>query len=110
MRWSVGVEAECGHVLSREQVVDLADAVAEYDGIATGIGTARYGAQLIVEAASREAAIEAGTARFRRAAAAARLPEGEIVRAEAISEEEDLADFEGEADLEATAGPDRAGG
>ena len=29
MRWSVSLEAEGGHVLTREQVVDLADAVAE---------------------------------------------------------------------------------
>ena len=41
MRWSVGVEAEAGRVLTREEVVELADAVAACDGIATGIGTSR---------------------------------------------------------------------
>ena len=90
MRWSVGIEAEGHHVLTREQVVDLADAVAATNGIATGIGTSRYGAQLLIQAASREAAIEAATAEFTRAAAAAGLPPGPIVRAEAISEAEDI--------------------
>ena len=67
MRWSVGVEAEGDRVLTREQVVELADAVAASGGIATGIGTSRFGAQLIVEAASREEAIEQATAEFWRA-------------------------------------------
>ena len=51
MRWSVGIEAE-GTGSKREQVVDLADAVAASSGIATGIGTNRYGAQLIVQPAA----------------------------------------------------------
>ena len=55
MKWSVGIQADCDRVLSREEVVELADAVAGYDGIATGIGTSLYGAQLIVDAPSREA-------------------------------------------------------
>ncbi len=38
MKWSVGIEAEGHHVLTREQIVDLADAVAPSGGIATGIG------------------------------------------------------------------------
>jgi hypothetical protein len=89
VKWSVGIEAEAGRVLTREQVVELADAVAPSDGIATGIGTTRYGAQLVVTAPSREAAIEAATATFREAAATAGLPPAPIVRAEAISEDED---------------------
>ena len=105
MMWSVGIEAEAGRVLTREQVVELADAVAEFDGIATGIGTSRYGAQLIVEAASREAAIEAATVNFRRAAATAGLPEGPIVRTEAISEAEDEAAFETAGGFEPAAHP-----
>lgn len=89
VRWSVGIQADADRVLSREEVVELADAVASYDGIATGIGTSRYGAQLIVRAGSREEAIELATQRFLRAAAQARLPQGPIVRTEAISEDED---------------------
>jgi hypothetical protein len=91
VRWSVGIEAEGDRVLTREQVVELADAVAGNGGIATGIGTSRFGAQLIVEAASREEAIERATAEFRRAVRQAGLLEGPLTRAEAVSEDEDAA-------------------
>ena len=60
MRWSVGIEAEAGRVLTREQVVELADAVAASGGVASGIGTSRYGARLIVQADSREDAVSQG--------------------------------------------------
>jgi hypothetical protein len=89
MRWSVGIEAEGDRVLTREEVVELADAVAASGGIASGIGTSRYGAQLIVEAASREAAIEKATEEFTRAAAQAGLPSAPVVRTEAIGEDEE---------------------
>jgi hypothetical protein len=89
MKWSVGVEAEGDRVLTREQVVELADAVAPSGGIATGIGTSRYGAQLIVQAGSREEAVAKATEEFARAAAKAGLPAAPVVRAEAISEDED---------------------
>jgi len=85
----VGIEAEGDQVLTREQVVDLADAVAVSSGIATGIGANRYGAQLLVQAGSRDEAIEAATAEFARAVAKAGLPVGPIVRVEAVSEDED---------------------
>jgi len=89
VRWSVGLEAEGDRVLSREQVVELADAVAASGGIATGIGTSRYGVQVIVEAASREEAVAKAAAEFARAAAKAGLPPAPVVRTEAISEDED---------------------
>jgi hypothetical protein len=89
VRWSVGIEADGDVVLTREQVVELADAVAASGGIATGIGTSRFGAQLIVTAASREEAIAAATAEFTRAVRKAGLPEAPVVRTEAISEDED---------------------
>jgi len=91
VRWSVSLEAEGGHVLTREQVVDLADAVAATGGIASGIGTTRYGAQLIVEAGGREEAIEKATEEFWRAVRKARLRPGPLVRTEAVSENEDAA-------------------
>jgi hypothetical protein len=90
VRWSVGIEAEGDRALTREQVVELADAVAANAGIATGVGSKRYGAQLVVEAGSRDEAIEKGTAEFVRAAATAGLPAAPVVRTEAISEDEDL--------------------
>jgi len=52
VKWSVGIEAEGDKILSREQIVELADAIAASQGIATGIGASRYGAQLVVEAAT----------------------------------------------------------
>ena len=91
MRWSVGVEVDGGRVLTREEVVELADAVAASDGIATGIGTSRYGAQLVVVAGTREEAVEQATAQLRQAATRAGLPPGPVLRAEAISEDEDAA-------------------
>ncbi len=78
-------------VLTREQVVELADAVAASGGIATGIGTSRYGARLIVAAAGREEAIEKAPQEFWRAVRKARLRPAPVVRVEAISEDEDAA-------------------
>jgi hypothetical protein len=92
MRWSVGLQADCDRILSREEIVELADAVAVHGGIASGIGTSRYGAQLVVEAGGRDEAIGLATGHFRRAAELAGLPAGTIVRAEATSEDEDSED------------------
>jgi hypothetical protein len=89
VRWSVGIEAEGNRILTREEVVELADAIAASHGIATGIGTSRYGAQLVVDAEKREDAISAAIGRFLAAAATAGLPPAPIVRTEAISEAEE---------------------
>jgi hypothetical protein len=96
MRWSVGIETEGDRMLSREEVVELADAVATSSGIATGIGTSRYGAQLLVEAGTRDEAIERAKAEFARAVATAGLPVYPIVRVEAMGEDEDAEDYGGE--------------
>lgn len=85
----MGIEAQGDRVLSREEVVELADAIAACNGIATGVGTDRYGAQLIVDAVGREEAIGKATQVFQAAAAAAGLPAAPVVRTEAISEDED---------------------
>jgi hypothetical protein len=89
VRWSVGIEAEGDRVFTREEIVELADAVADAYGVATGIGTNRYGAQLLVVADSRDDAIAAATGVFRAAAEKAGLPAAPIVRTEAISEAEE---------------------
>ncbi len=89
MRWSVGIEAEGDSVLTREEIVELADVIAASNGIATGIGTHKYGAQFIVEADSREDAVTAATQQFLTAAKKAGLPTAPIVRTEAVSEEEE---------------------
>ena len=89
MRWSVGIEAAGDRVFTREEIVELADAVAASSGVAAGIGTSRYGAQLLVTADNREDAIAVATGIFRAAAQTAGLPAAPIVRTEAISEEEE---------------------
>ncbi len=68
MRWSVGIEAEGDRIMELEEVVELADAVA------SGIGTNRYGARVVVFADDRDDAIEKGRAAFAEAVAKAGLP------------------------------------
>jgi hypothetical protein len=70
--------------------VELADAVAASSGIASGIGTTSYGAQLLVEAGTREEAADLGVAELVRAAAAAGLPAWPVTRAEVIGEDDEL--------------------
>ena len=94
MRWSVGIEAEGDRVFTREEIVELADAVAAHSGIAAGVGTSRYGAQLLVTADDREDAIAVATGIFRTAARNAGLPAAPIIRTEAVSEAEEFADEE----------------
>lgn len=94
MRWSVGIEAEGDRVLTREEVVELADAVAGSNGIATGIGATRYGAQLVVEADNRDDAIGKASEVFLAAARTAGLPAAPIVRTEAVSELEESGDLD----------------
>jgi hypothetical protein len=97
VRWSVGIEAEGDREFTREEIVELADAVAASSGVATGIGTSRYGAQLLVAADSREDAIAAATGLFLTAAKTAGLPAAPIVRTEAISEAEEAEAAEADA-------------
>ena len=88
MRWSVGIEAEAGRVLTREEIVELADAVADSDGMASGIGSSRYGVTLIVQAGNRDEAVERATVEFNLAVAKTGLPAGPVVRVEAVGEHE----------------------
>ena len=92
MRWSVTVVAEGDRILTREEVVELADAVATHEGIASGIGTTTYGAQLVIEAATEEAAVEAGVAALEEAARKAGLPQWPVARADVIGEDDDWGD------------------
>ncbi len=101
MKWSVNVVAEGDRVVSREEVVELADAVAALGGVAAGIGTTRYGAQLIVDADDRDTAIQLASDEFARAAARAGLPAWPIANVGATSE----ADEADEADEAVARGP-----
>ncbi|MDZ7679923.1 MAG: hypothetical protein U5K29_15395 [Acidimicrobiales bacterium] len=94
MRWSVSVVAEGDRVVTHDEVVALADAVAPMGGIASGIGTMSYGAQVIVEAATADEAVEVAVPAFLRAAEQAGLPDWPATRAEVIGELDDLVDPE----------------
>jgi hypothetical protein len=92
VRWSVTVVADGDRVLTREEIVELADAVAVHEGIASGIGTATYGAQLVIEAATEEEAVEVGVAALAAAARQAGLPAWPVHRAGVIGEDDDWGD------------------
>ena len=81
--------AEGDRVMSREEIVELADAVAAVGGIASGIGTTSYGAQVVVEADDLATATRRGTEEFHRAVAQAGLPAWPIADVRAISEADD---------------------
>lgn len=88
VQWSVGMEATGDVIMKPEQIVELADRVAIYSGIATGIGNASYGVKIIVRADTREQAIEIATGYFREAAIGAGLPLWPVTTIEAAHEYE----------------------
>jgi len=89
MLWSVSLQAAGDRPMTREEILELADAVAPAQGVASGIGQAAYGAQLVVEATDRDEAVALGTAIFTEAAAAAGLPAWPVTAVDALSEEDD---------------------
>jgi hypothetical protein len=88
----VSLVAEGDRVLTHAEIVELADAVAASSGIASGIGTTSYGAQLVVDAATADEAVERAVAEFGRAVARAGLPAWPITQVETLSEDEDAWD------------------
>ena len=90
MKWSVSIVAEGDREVSHEEVVALADAVAGFGGIASGIGSMHYGAQVVVEASSRAAALDRGEEIFVGAVRVAGLPSWPVTSVEAMSEDDDL--------------------
>ncbi len=94
MRYSVSLVAEGDREVTLDEVVALADAVARHEGIASGVGSTSYGAQVVVEAANSDDAVEAALATFATAVEEAGLPGWPVARAETISEVDDLIDLE----------------
>jgi hypothetical protein len=84
--------AEGDRVLTHEEILELADAVAVHQGIATGIGAMAYGAQLVIEAPTSDEAVEVAMGVFTNAAALAGLPPWPITTAETIGEDDELDD------------------
>ena len=99
MNWSVSVIAEGDRVMSLEEIVALADAVADRSGIASGIGTTTYGAQMIIEAATADEAVEIAIPAFSLGAEIAQLPAWRVTWADAIGEE-DADNYPGDYDSE----------
>ena len=79
--------------MEREEIVDLADAVASWEGIASGIGTNSYAAQIVIEAATADEAVDAAIEVFTKAALTAGLPPWPVVWAESVSAEAEFEDY-----------------
>lgn len=90
MRWIVAIQAEGDREIRIDEVVELADAVASHEGVATGMGTHSYGAQIVIEADSSEVAVERAMDVFTEAAARAGLPDWPVMNIETEGQEEDM--------------------
>jgi hypothetical protein len=90
MMWSVSLQAEGDRVISLDEVVELADAVAVHGGIATGMGTPSYGIQILVEADDSDQAVLLARDVFGEAVQKAGLPVWPIVNVETIADEEEM--------------------
>lgn len=91
MRYSVSMICEGDRIMSLDEIVELADAVAVHSGVATGIGQESYGAQIIVDADSSGQAEIVAKEHFRVAVVKAGLPAWPIASVESLSEDEDYA-------------------
>jgi hypothetical protein len=90
MMWSVSLQAEGDRVITLEEVVELADAVAGHSGIATGMGTNSYGIQILVEADDPDQAVLIARDVLSRAVDQAGLPVWPIVNVETIADEAEM--------------------
>jgi len=88
------MHADGDREVSLEEVVELADAVAPLSGIASGMGTMSYGAQIVVEAADSDSAVDLAIEQFTRAVASTSLPQWPVTRAECLAEDDDFGDLE----------------
>ncbi len=87
-KWSVSIQAEGDRIVELDEIVALADAVASLGGIASGIGSMAYGAQIVVEAATADAAVDTAIPAFTAAVERADLPAWPVTRAEVIGEDD----------------------
>jgi hypothetical protein len=94
MRWSISLRADGDRTLDREEIVELADAVARWEGIASGIGTSSYSAQIVIEAPTSDEAVDAAIEVFTAAAKRSGLPPWPVAWAESVSEESEFEEFQ----------------
>ena len=90
MKYSVSLQTEGDREVTLDEVLQLADAVAPLNGIATGMGTFGYGAQIVVDADTSQEAATSAVTLFEQAVASTALPAWPIVHIETLSEEEDF--------------------
>jgi hypothetical protein len=84
----VALQAEGDREVQLEEVVDLADAVAAHEGVASGMGTQTYGVQVVVEAATSDQAVQRAMEILSTAAARVGLPDWPVVSVETEGDEE----------------------
>ena len=94
MRYSISLQTEGDREFTLEETVELADAVAPLEGIASGMGTYGYGAQIVVEAENSDLAVEKALEVFAEAIAKTTLPAWPVARAESLAEDDDYAELE----------------
>jgi hypothetical protein len=90
MRWSISLRADGDRILEPHEIVELADAVARWEGIASGIGTMSYSAQIVIEAPGSDEAVDLAIDVFTDAAARAGLPAWPVVWAESVGDEREM--------------------
>lgn len=90
MRWSVSIRADGDRPMEREEIVELADAVTRWEGIASGIGNTSYSAQLLIEAPTSDEAVDLAIEAFKEAVRVAGLPNWPVAWAESVSDEQEL--------------------
>jgi hypothetical protein len=94
MKWSVSIQAQGDRILEIEEIVSFADAVATMEGIASGIGTMSYGAQIVIEAETDDEAVNLAIPAFIEAASVAGLPDWPLAHAEVIGYEHEFEEYE----------------
>ncbi len=77
-------------MIELDEVVELADAVAANEGIASGMGSYGYGVQVVVEADDTERAVELAMAVLAGAVEKSGLPTWPVVSVETIAEDEEM--------------------
>lgn len=94
MKFSVSIYAEGDREVTLDEVVELADAVARLNGIASGMGTMGFGAQIVVEAENSDKAVDLAIDQFTKAVARTELPAWPVSKAECIGEDDDYGDLD----------------
>ena len=92
MKWSVSIKAEGDRPMELDEIVALADAVAPYNGVASGVGATSYGAQILVDAENADQAVDAALPLFNAAVEAAGVPAWPVTKAEVVGEDEGFVD------------------